>query len=147
MKIKRLDSIELRVLNCAHPDGIGYYYPNGKEAKRAILLMDEGIINKIPESEWSKSGWELTNEGLNYFDSFIITVRNNHGHEWMTRRDSDPYFNYYNKGDKRENDLDNFAYSSGYCNGYVCKNCGLNFCHHCDTELDIEICSEKENRK
>lgn len=137
MRIKRYDNIEFRVLLCAD----GGYYPDGTpEAERAKLLMKEGIFNSNPVELWSHSGYKgLTEIGKKYYDQFLKRVRKSHGHVWKLNNHDDP-------DDKSEygKQVDLFAYSSGYHNGYECVKCGYTFCKHCETEFEVEVCSKKK---
>lgn len=39
--------------------------------------------------------------------------------------------------------VDYFAYEAGqYCNGPICADCGLGFCHHCKPELYQSECGQ-----
>lgn len=126
MKIKRFDKIEYAVLTCAHPTGMGYY-PNDPHKSRALLLMKEGIITKVPYKDWQIHGWSLTKKGTEYHDEFIKKLRTKHGHEW-----------------EAENGRINwFALSEGFHNGPRCKKCNYSFCHHCKSEFDVDPCLKK----
>ena len=134
--MKRFDEIEYLVLRCASPDGMGHI-PKDPHRTRALLLMEEGIIKENPEDNWSQSGWKLTDKGLKHWNKFVNEVRKNHGHVWMTRKESDP--DLYDGDTEYDNQIDTFAYTpSEYCNGPVCKNCGYGFCQHCTIEFEID---------
>jgi hypothetical protein len=135
--IDRFDEVEYRVLDCSTN---GMFCQSGDEVDRALLLMSEGILVENPISNWWKSGWKLTNKGNEYIKEFRDAVREKHGHEWATYRDTDP--DLY-KDDDYGNSIDNFAYSYGFHNGFVCKKCGYHFCMHCLSEFNVPECSNK----
>ena len=136
--MKRFDVIELRVLLCG--DNGGYYPLHTEEGERALILMKEGVFNSNPPENWSHNGYAgFTKKGRAYFVRFMKAVRAKHGHDWMTNADRDEDY----IGTEYGSQLDGFAYSSGYHNGYVCKKCGFSFCIHCLTELEIPVCNNK----
>lgn len=137
MNITRFDTIEYDVLQCGVSGG--YYPVDSERGQRAIVLMEEGIFNNNPPQEWHKNGYKgFTESGKLYYKAFMEKVRESHGHEWETHYDSDP--DIYDN-DERGNQINIFAYSSGYHNGPQCKNCGFSFCHHCENEMEIPHCS------
>ena len=141
MKIKRFDETELRVLLCG--EGGGYYPVDTDEGKRALVLMEEGILQHNPASSWLKEGYKgLTEYGKEYYKAFMVRLAKKHGHVWMTERDSHPDF--YDSDDENGNKIDVFAYEVGNHNGMRCKKCGYGFCHHCITEFEVEKCTSKE---
>ena len=143
MKIKRFDNTEFRVLQCGKGGG---YYPKGTdEGKRALLLMNEGVLQSNPPEKWSYNGYiGFTEYGNKYYDAFMLRVRKKHGHVWETKREASPEFY---EDDERGNEIDTFAYSVGYHNGPRCKKCGFEFCHHCTTEFEVEVCEKKKAKE
>lgn len=125
--IRRFDKIEFDVLEASYT-GMFYNSPESDNAKRALLLMSEDIIKNNPFEKWSETGWKLTEKGHKYYLEFMELVREKHGHIWKTDDDGN---------------IDIFAYSAGYHNGMVCKNCGYSFCKHCNSEFDIPECKNK----
>jgi hypothetical protein len=137
MKITRFDELEYCVLNCS----VNGMFSQEEDAKeRALLLMNEGIFNENPISNWWRSGWKLSDTGKEYYKEFMDAVREKHGHIWMTYRDSEPELY---KNDDYGNTVDLFAYSEGNHNGYVCKKCGYSFCMHCTSEFNVPECWKK----
>jgi hypothetical protein len=138
MNFERFDKAEFDVLDCAVSGG---YYPKGVNKDRALLLMETGIFVNTPISKWYKVGWKLTDKGKEYYEEFMLAVRNKHGHVWKTNRESNP--DLYDEYDSYGDQLNKFAFESGYHNGYVCKNCGYSFCMHCTSEIDVPECTNK----
>jgi hypothetical protein len=141
INIQRFDKIEFEVLIHTHPDGCGYY-PEDPHKTRALLLMEEGILIDNPYDNWWKSGWKLTPKGVEYHDAFLKKLRDKHGHQWKTNRDSNPK-HYKNSNSKYADKIDIFALSYGNHNGYECKKCGYSFCMHCLSEFDVKECTKK----
>jgi hypothetical protein len=139
MEITRFDEIEFQIINCGKTGG---YYLSEEHGERALLMMEQGILHPNPKSNWHVSGWKLTDYGKEYYDVFLAQVHANHGHVWMTNRDSNP--DIYDDDDEYGNSVNIFAYSVGYHNGMQCKNCGFSFCEHCDSEMEIEPCRYKK---
>ncbi len=139
MKIKRFDELEFSILNIIE---LGMYSLDEDAGERAILLMKEGILVDNPKNNWVISGWKFTEEGEIYCKEFMELLRKEHGHIWMTYKDTDPEF-YKNKDDPYLDRIDPFAYSEGYHNGYICKKCGYSFCTHCTPEFNVPECIRK----
>lgn len=137
MEIVRFDKTEFAVINASHS---GAYSLNEELGERASLLMEQGVLHTNPKSNWSNTGWKLTDYGKQYYDAFLEQVHANHGHIWMTHRETNP--DLYEEGDEYGNSIDAFAYFVGYHNGMVCKKCGFGFCMHCKSEFEIEHCGK-----
>ena len=41
---------------------------------------------------------------------------------------------------KENGEIDDYAFSVGYCNGPVCERCGASYCVHCGKEEDVGKC-------
>lgn len=136
MEFLRFDEPEFLTLNAANTGG---YSLDQELGDRALLLMGEGIFHPNPKSNWWKSGWKLTEHGKTYYDAFLEQVRANHGHVWMTHRETHP--DSYDENEAYGDTIDTFAYSVGHHNGMECKNCGFSFCYHCENEMEITHCS------
>lgn len=136
MDESRFDGKIFIILEHAQPDGIGYV-PDDK----ALELMEEGYLKKSPKSKWHISGHKTTKKGTELYNKWLNEIRAKHGHIWMTNGDSEW------KADEEDSDynreIDSFAYSEGHHNGYKCKKCGFEFCHHCNNEWELPVCSEK----
>lgn len=123
-EMKYFDAITLRVLECAKRE-FGHY-EDADSVKRSDELVAEGILDW---GEWTKrKQLRLTPKGIKYYAEFHVALQRKHGHEWEIDDDGE---------------IDNFAYSAGFCNGPVCKKCGKSFCKHCKNEFDIEECPKK----
>lgn len=137
MDITRFDVIEFDVLNCGKNGG---FYREEERSTRAKIFMDEGIFLFNPEDQWIISGWKLSDKGLAYYDAFMQKLDNRHGHVWMTNHESNP--DIYD-ADEYGNQRNIFAMSYGYHNGPKCKNCGYEFCQHCDSEFEVSECKKR----
>jgi len=143
-EIKRFDETEFEILIQASPDGMGYF-TGEKYTKRALLMMGDGILKASPIEKWASSGWDLTESGKSYYKEFLRKVRDTHGHEWKTSRESYPEDykddnEFLGDGDA----INRFAYSVGTHNGFMCKRCGYVLCIHCRTEFGIPKCTGGE---
>lgn len=140
----KFDKIEYEILKCGLPlPKGGDYYTSKEYEQRALELMDEGILQFNPVEQWHISGWELTEQGINYYNEFEQKVQQKHDHVWMTNRETHP--DWYDDNENYGDEVDVFAYSIGYHNGPKCKNCGFSFCQHCESEFDVEPCNKKLN--
>lgn len=130
-----------RVLKCGMPDEMGYY--NKPElVKIAKELMKQGYFINSPEDQWWQSGWKCTPKGIELFEKYIKLLHAKHGHQWKTRKESNPDL-YDDEDDEYDNAINEFAMCEGNCNGPECKKCGFSFCMHCTSEFDISECSHK----
>lgn len=132
----KFNKSDFRILEICQPDSIGYI-----DDKRVLELMKLGYIKDNPRSNWIKNGYKTTKKGSILYNQWLNQIREKHGHVWMSNYDGDS--EYYKKNSKEGKRLNNFAYSEGYHNGYKCKECGFEFCHHCYEESDIPKCSSK----
>jgi hypothetical protein len=133
---------DYRILKCAQPNAMGYINDD-----RALELMKLGYLENNPKENWSNNGYKATRKGVIIFNKWIKDMRLSHGHIWMTYEDYCKKEGLHDKGDKyskkEKTEPCSYAYSEGYHNGYKCKECGFEFCHHCNNEFDIPKCSKK----
>lgn len=135
MKFNKKD---FQIIKHSQEDEIGHINDD-----RALALMKLGYIHHNDKENWWKNGYKSTKKGTELYHKWLDEIRQKHNHIWLKNKDSEDY------GDNSRSDTgygeqpDSFAYSEGYHNGYKCKKCGFEFCHHCTTEWDVPKCSKE----